>query len=407
MILDLLVSSNGEKVEPNMITTNWRHRWQLPSMNRGNLVTTQIHKTKASDRFGTYKIWQLVKRPLIDATVLRTWKYIHYLGTPILYGNKFNFECGHPDQDWSPPSMIFDSERFHQAQDHYIKGDHGDNNKHRIAKESYLEFRPNPYPPHHDDSKSKARIFHTMNLAERQVGLKYLPGWVVYDPFLRFLYTIGPRNATHIHKVRFHGSIDMATQPVFGSNYSEFDLLQCLKIYKTFWGQLTPNLTQLTIEAFLSNVAGIVGLDRHLMENENGRVDPLRAFLTTEVLSVESLMLLEIEASANHEKEPYYHDIIKAVATRTDHKLNVKCILDSGNTIHNVQEFRLATQERCAHCKRAERSDFPHAKWCTAAFRASRRVCKICRKMGSHTEKCQQAFEARRSKRLQRIETRS
>jgi hypothetical protein len=193
----------------------------------------EILHVNCNDDKSPYIKLRYCQRPAIDATFMRTCKLLYLVCTPILYGqNKLNFPIG-PTYGavLNPPT--------------WYGGEIG-------------EHRPYPIKPQPDTwwEEVKAGIIQI----QKHAPVTSLPGWIYYNTFLRFLYAVGPRNATHITSLTFSGIVKLHNcreercQDISPDDYNQTardgcpdDLIRALRLYTPFLQRFCKNLRKLTI----------------------------------------------------------------------------------------------------------------------------------------------------------------
>lgn len=168
-----------------------------PLIDRHNSVAFErgpqfIKKTQLSDESGLYIQLQRVSRRVVDATCLRACKKLHGFGSEMLYRqNTFTFHISdcHSGRE-TGEFLMFDQEGTRMDLNIIKPG---------IAIGSYgAKF------PYRDWLNEVEEV---VSQAEQQVSSKELKGWAYYDPFIRFLFVIGPQNAALIKTLQFGGSL--------------------------------------------------------------------------------------------------------------------------------------------------------------------------------------------------------
>ncbi|KAI9642457.1 hypothetical protein NHQ30_009262 [Ciborinia camelliae] len=232
-----LVTSNWRKVysEPKYIVTfpepkfEREHipdniRWSFPyNIEYFDHFLPSLKRRSLHDKNGPYTELTRILRPNIDATLLRTCKAFHELGSEMLYGkNILTFDLGNPSIETSPPSYI--------------------------GKTSYL---PDPNRPIMNDELGENKDVTTKAIRQIQskAPIKSIPGWCYYDPFIRFLYHIRPHNAAHIKTLRFEGEIKTHICSPHSNCYRcyQTDLISSLRLYIPFINHFCTGLKELIL----------------------------------------------------------------------------------------------------------------------------------------------------------------
>ncbi|KAH9207648.1 hypothetical protein DL95DRAFT_468500 [Leptodontidium sp. 2 PMI_412] len=224
-ILDLIIRfsvcvERSVSLCPMTVTCNWRRLW---SQHHYKLVHIQsIIQVQHRDREGSYTEIRNATRIAIDASCLRACKAFEEVGSKLLYGdNEFYFSMTCTDWEGYPPSVLHpkDSE----------------------------QWRPNPHQPQVDGAWL-SKVNSAIGQVKHQVVLKLLPGWVAYDDFLRFLWTIGPEKAALLKSLKFRGLVKIhSCGGAYCANCRETGLLDSLRLYIHFLLKLCPRVETLTI----------------------------------------------------------------------------------------------------------------------------------------------------------------
>ncbi|KAF7881895.1 uncharacterized protein EAF02_006583 [Botrytis sinoallii] len=202
-----LVAEGGAVVTPAVVTSNWDESYSEADY-RISFPDSPHYKQSGSDvvlrknigpRPGIpdsspYVELTRVLRPLIDATCLRSCKYIWKLGSQMLYAdNAYSFKMNGTEITDCPPSLIFEGGDYHRPSPE----------KPTLSQEGISDGSTDK-----DLSarEYESKIERVINQLERRVPILELEGWAYYDPFIRFLYTIGPQNRASIRTLRFTGA---------------------------------------------------------------------------------------------------------------------------------------------------------------------------------------------------------
>lgn len=175
--------------------------------------------TQKSDEDGDYTLLTKVYFKAIDASFLRVCKQIYNECIEVLYG-KNNFAFGTAD------------EHYHHGRLWY--GEQGRGSSLLIRK-----------PAANNDkalTRAKFHIIHKDQCAD-------LPGWLCYDPFSRFLWTITISNAATLGSLTFTGRVKTHhCKPLSCGTQVCEDLVQSLQLYIPFLNKFCTNLKHLTIQ---------------------------------------------------------------------------------------------------------------------------------------------------------------
>ncbi|KAG4428289.1 hypothetical protein IFR05_016230 [Cadophora sp. M221] len=218
------------------VTCSWRRLWSQPHYKlvyKNMARYWALHSsTKSYDRDGVRSILQVQRhdregsytelrnatRAVIDACCLRTCKAFEEVRDKLLYGgNDFYFYLTYTDWVNCPPSI------FHPK--------------------DLEQWRPNPHQPQVDGA-----WLHKVNSA---IGKSQEPGWVAYDEFLRFLWTIGPKKAALLKSLKFQGMVKIhSCEGLYCNNCRAPGLLHSLRLYIPFILKLCPRVETLTLCAY-------------------------------------------------------------------------------------------------------------------------------------------------------------
>jgi len=88
-----------------------------------------------------------------------------------------------------------------------------------------------------------------IKLVEIRAPLTLLPGWIYCDPFLRFLHTIGPKNAAMITTLTFVGTAKLhhCRDYVCGDT-CEWGMVSSMGLYSSFIKHFCKNLEKLVLQ---------------------------------------------------------------------------------------------------------------------------------------------------------------
>ncbi|KAI9645131.1 hypothetical protein NHQ30_005865 [Ciborinia camelliae] len=246
-ILGYLVRVPDVAVAPSVVTCNWKRVWMgaptftirqqaEPNDPDGisygsgchivrkdyDTVKPLVLPSLAEDEDGSLRVYRRVSQEVLAASVLRVCKRFNSIGGNLLYGlNYYTFEMTNGSFEGSPRTWI--------------------------GKEVW---RPSPKKPYFHGGERSAEVFHTrirrgiMDI-ERHVYIKRLVGWVYYDPFLRFLYAIGPRNAALLRTLEFSGEA-CCVRHISGLPCGNC-ILASLPVYIPFINRFCPNVRRLVL----------------------------------------------------------------------------------------------------------------------------------------------------------------
>ncbi|KUJ14235.1 uncharacterized protein LY89DRAFT_736283 [Mollisia scopiformis] len=225
----VLTLSKAETIAPRAVTSNWKrfidqprfvvHNKEGETYEQGTPVVIETHQT---DEDGEYTQLNYVYFKAIDASCLRVCKQFYQEGSSLLYGNNsYAFGMVNKHYHTSPPSY------FHGSGEH----------------------RPDPRKPL--ATHLTGAIARSMPKIHKRSHVKSLPGWIYYDSFLRFLWTITPRNTAMLRSLIFTGNVkihhcDRSLCPAGGC---EDSIIKSLRLYIPFFNTFCPNLKYLAIQA--------------------------------------------------------------------------------------------------------------------------------------------------------------
>ncbi|KAF7885612.1 uncharacterized protein EAF02_004121 [Botrytis sinoallii] len=237
-----LVALPGAVISPNLLATNWKKRYIEPShkihvtgQNFEPYYSDDGHRSwpynpayfenfhvsfkrkTLRDKKGKYVELQRILRPQIDATLHRTCKVFHEIGSILLYRhNKFHFCMANESTEKSSPSWI-----------------------------GKWAYRPEPSKRGID----KESISKAIQQLQGKSIVTSIPGWCNYDPFIRFLYHARIRNSTFIKKLQFEGTIkDHECNRNACRLQCDDDFITSMKCYIPFINTFCPGLHELTLE---------------------------------------------------------------------------------------------------------------------------------------------------------------
>jgi len=224
-------------VEPCVVTCNWKPEWASFGYSilyegheirncRENVYdrTPTVYSLPRQDANGDYFELRDVFRSQIDATFLRTCQDLYSTGIKMLYGqNDFYFQMRYPGFHSCPPSLI--------------------------AKGTLLQPNSDKLPL--NDSGWQQAVTRVISEIERQVPITYLSEWTYYDPFLRFIYTIGPRNAALLRSLNFSGTVKIhyCMKDICKKEKCPDDLVASVRLYFPFINVFCTSLEKLTLLA--------------------------------------------------------------------------------------------------------------------------------------------------------------
>ncbi|KAF7854639.1 hypothetical protein EAF04_010447 [Stromatinia cepivora] len=238
-ILGYVVQAPGAAIAPSVVTCNWKKFWVgAPSftihtdimprlMGNGKQEYPEPHKsnvipTLTEDEDGSLKVLRRVHEAEIDASIVRVCKSFNNIAANLLYGrNHYTFRMNNSTLGGSPPTWI--------------------------GKESWYPPAEKPFTKDYNRSTNsfRKRIRRGLTDIRKHVTIKNLAGWVFHDPFLRFLYTIGPRNAALIRTLKFSGEV--RCHQCESGHFCENCILDSLRVYIPFINTFCPNVHKLIL----------------------------------------------------------------------------------------------------------------------------------------------------------------
>lgn len=238
LILEWALVPGSDAIQPMMVTSNWKKNWRSQSLVIVSCADAEGRISGASDhvvpsimitrrhneKVGEYMEYRCVNRAAIDATCLRACKSFFEIGMKKLYSkNTFAFNMCNGYIHTSPPTLL--------------------NNGHIL--------RPDPAKPFPlSDPQERQLVDVGIWEIKSQIELTSLSGWVYYDPFLRFLHTIGPTKFPLIKTIRFSGTVKLhECQWEVCRGKCDDDLVMCLQLYIPIIQSLLPNLEKIILYA--------------------------------------------------------------------------------------------------------------------------------------------------------------
>lgn len=269
----VLTVSPSESIVPNVVACNQAFPYyQEPNFNirRGNAHcgvsgTPITIQTPMADKIGEYTQLRNLNFKVIDASYLRTCKKIYNEGIDLLYGrNNFAFDMMSESKLRSCPS--------------YSKQEG--------------QYRPDPHRPL--GSSYNNAIARAMPQIAKKARIKQLPGWLYYDYFLRFLWTITPINAASLTALSFVGQVKFhkCQNTNVCNNFCDTDLVESLHFYIPFLNKFCTGLKHLTIQAKPDCVTRVNSVMPH--DPPKDRDEALLPLLEGSIRSILSLEKLEV-----------------------------------------------------------------------------------------------------------------
>lgn len=185
-------------------------------------TTFEIVQFQRRDREGAYTELRKFTRKVMDACLLRASSEFYLGFSGILYGcNTFKFSVPTPGFDNCPATML--------------------------PRDREL-WRPRPSCPPLNKGQWLPRVRKVIKQIQDQCHILSLDGWAYYSPFLRFLHSIGPRNASFLKSIELHGNVK---DHVCSRDYCGFkcphDLVHTLRLYCHVITAICPRLEKVVL----------------------------------------------------------------------------------------------------------------------------------------------------------------
>lgn len=236
------------------------------------IIANHVHcQQRRRDRDGLFCEMRAVKKPAIDATLLRTCKDFYNNGMNILYGkNRFTFKPNEYSFKESPFTLLGTS--------------------------TYIQFRPNPGKPSMRFADWDSEVREGICQIRLCRPVEMLCGWIYFDPFLRFLHTIGASNAAMLKHLNFTGVVKLHQCGWTECSKCEQDLLIGLELYIPFIIQFCTGLESLSINCLSDRaVWGYGSHGRHPQDPSPATCEEaLQPLLENELLQIQTLVNLEV-----------------------------------------------------------------------------------------------------------------
>jgi hypothetical protein len=216
--------------------------------------------------------------------------------------NEFSFDMVNPYHRKSPPTMLG-------------------------TFKNHEEWQPDPCKPHISPGNARKAIYDI----ERHVPIKKLTAWVYYDHFLRWLYSIGPKNATLVKVLKFQGTAklhhcqmdeDESEFPCFSKPCND-SIIDSLKIYIPFIRKFCTGLEKLTL---------IVEEDHWAKKNPQDVLDDgfpkdreaaLRPLLEKEIPQIDSLKELIVWGTRENTEQLDYAKPVAELLRKRDQEREI------------------------------------------------------------------------------------
>ncbi|KAF7891561.1 hypothetical protein EAF00_007863 [Botryotinia globosa] len=256
-ILGHLVQIADAALMPQIATTNWKRKFSgsphhTTSQDSYPYTTTEVGVLTTTVH-GRLLVLRKVHQSQIDATCLRVCKAWNQTGGKLLYClNSYEFGTNNPSGHESPGSWIDGRSR-----------------------------RPSPKKPLSVAQGESPRIFNSkiqkgIRDIRKRVAIKRLVGWVYHDPFLRFLYMIGVKNAALLRTLSFSGEV--RCHQCEQGHFCDDDLLESFRVYIPVMNAFCPNVQKLILDIKTDSKAQAVNIfERKVREFFEGEVRNLRS----------------------------------------------------------------------------------------------------------------------------------
>ncbi|TGO14178.1 hypothetical protein BTUL_0057g00450 [Botrytis tulipae] len=256
-ILGHLVQIADTALMPQIATTNWKRKFSgsphhTTSQDCYPYTTTEVGVLTTTVH-GRLLVLRKVHQSQIDATCLRVCKAWNQTGGKLLYClNCYEFETNNATGDDSPGSWIDGS-----------------------------LWRPSPKKPFFVARDESPRIFKSkiqkgIRDIRKQVAIKKLVGWVYHDPFLRFLYMIGVKNAALLRTLSFSGEV--RCHQCEQGHFCDDGLLESFRVYIPVMNAFCPNVQKLILNIKTDSKALAVNIfERKVREFFEGELRNLRS----------------------------------------------------------------------------------------------------------------------------------
>lgn len=239
--------------------------------------------------------------------------------------------------------------------------------------------RPSPEKPQYDTLELgyDDPIFDkAVNAVGTQLRETRLPGWVYYDPFLRFLHSVGPRNAALIRSLSFSGVAQI--------HHYRQDLVNSLYMYMPFVKALCPNLRKLIISASEDDRLDAA---HPLSNGPPSAEEALLPFLENELRTLTGLDELVVEYHPSEDTDDnsptWAIDTQQWVITQSAERKKQEWLAQK-QQIEDAKGSKPAPEIKCEFC--AEEHVWPECY----------RLCPLCGEYGHFRPTCPRREEFRR-----------
>ncbi|EKD16765.1 hypothetical protein MBM_05234 [Drepanopeziza brunnea f. sp. 'multigermtubi' MB_m1] len=283
LILEYSLTLKPERLclQPMMITCNWKREWNEEHYNIMTYENDGFEVRKLpeaheefrsenirSDLDGAYIEFRDVRRASIDAACLRVCKAFH-AGTQFLYGgNRFVFKMLAPMGGCPPSTLYFKATK---------------------------QWRPCPAKPPFD-SRLPRKLNVVKQIIQQHLPLQKMPGWMAYDPFLRFLWSISPAKAALLRHLDFTGDVKLH-QCARGACRCDHGLQDSLRLYIPFIVHFCPKVESIKIFAF-EDRSGMVERQTEPGSRAPTLAEALLPILETDIRQIPRLRELNVVSAA-------------------------------------------------------------------------------------------------------------
>lgn len=180
------------------------------------------------NREGPCRKWDQSTYPILNISYLKVCKSFKYIGSKLFYGqNTLEFATGNLVCADSPAGLI--AER---------------------GIKYYPWLRQPIYGPGNTRGWVRS-VNKVISCIKTQSNLKDLPAWAWCDPFVRFLFTIGPDNSAELQRLNFSGQVKSYSSIRYTDRHEDF--VQSMRIYIYIINILCPKVWKVTLVAWGEN----------------------------------------------------------------------------------------------------------------------------------------------------------
>ncbi|THV44596.1 hypothetical protein BGAL_0610g00030 [Botrytis galanthina] len=180
------------------------------------------------NREGPCRKWDQSTYPILNISYLKVCKSFKYIGSKLFYGqNTLEFATGNLVCADSPAGLI---------------------------AERGIKYYPWLRQPIYDPGNTRGwvrSVNKAISCIKTQSNLKDLPAWAWCDPFVRFLFTIGPDNSAELQRLNFSGQVKSYSSIRYTDRHEDF--VQSMRIYIYIINILCPKVWKVTLVAWGEN----------------------------------------------------------------------------------------------------------------------------------------------------------